>query len=472
MKKNKIVFEGIPPGTLSLCKKRLLNENIVLKGGIYDRLMKFQKEAVIFGLNRNGRVLLADDMGLGKTIQALAIATYYMVEFPMLIVAPASLLNNWKSSIADFMQTDSTIIGRREDFGNRISIISYNMAVTMIDTIKRCNYGVIIVDECHFLKSNTTKRTRLLLPILQNASRLIMISGTPATSRPVELHPIISALDKKAYPNFNIYGYRYCNGRKIGHFYDFRGSSNAGELAIALEHSFMIRRLKGLVLGQLPKKFRRQIILEGARKKRTGPTADVIGETVPATIMEEYVEAAKIKLEPVTKYLETIVEKDVKSVVFAHHSNMLDGIEVFCREKKVEYIRLDGSTPPSRRQQLVDQYQGDDKIRMAILSITACSTGLTLTAGKAVIFAELYWNPGTMLQAEDRIHRIGQKDSVDIHYLVMSTTVDEYVWPQLLKKLTVLENLGIGKNELKDVRGASSTDQQQCRIDDFISKRM
>lgn len=247
-----------------------------------------------------------------------------MAEFPMLIVAPASLLNNWKGAVAEFMGAEATIIRQRTDFGDRITVISYNMSVTMIDTIRRCDYGVVVADECHYLKSSTSKRTKLLLPVLQGASRLIMISGTPATSRPVELYPVISALDKPAYPTFNVYGYRYCNGKKIGQFYDFRGSSNAGELAIALEHAFMIRRLKNLVLGELPKKFRRQIILEGRAKRPLSSGAEVIGETVPQTIMEEYVEAAKIKLEPVTKYLETIIEKDVKSVVFAHHANMLD----------------------------------------------------------------------------------------------------------------------------------------------------
>lgn len=109
---------------------------------------------------------------------------------------------------------------------------------------------------------------------------------------------------------------------------------------------------------------------------------------------------------------------------------------------------------------MVEQFQKDEKVRV----------GLTLTAGKAVIFAELYWNPGTMLQAEDRIHRIGQVDSVDIHYLVMSNTVDQYVWPQLLKKLTVLENLGIGTNELKHMRGTPVEAQRQGRLNDFIRK--
>ncbi|KAI4292750.1 SWI/SNF-related matrix-associated actin-dependent regulator of chromatin subfamily A-like protein 1 [Pancytospora philotis] len=474
MKKNKIAFDAIPAGTLALCSKAFPDEPLEQSEGIFGKLMKFQRSAVAFAVNRGGRVLLADDMGLGKTIQALAVAEYYKADFPLLILAPASLLNNWADAVRTFLGYESTIIRQKADFGDRISIISYNLATTTSDIIRLKDYKVVIADECHYLKSTTSKRTKVLLPVLQSARRLVMISGTPAMSRPVELYPVISALDKSAYTNFHVYGMRYCNGRKFNNFYDFRGCSNAGELSLALENAFMIRRTKDLVLGQLPKKFRRQVPIEA--KKRSGAAAglggrECIGETVPQTIMESFNEAATLKLEPVVSYLETIVEKDVKSLVFAHHAVMLDGIESFCKEKKVAYIRIDGSTPTSKRHTMVEAFQKNNDIRLAILSLTACSTGLTLTAGKAVIFAELYWNPGTMLQAEDRIHRIGQLDSVDIHYLVAQNTVDEFVWPQLLRKLTVLESLGVGKNELKYVKESRADEGPVNTLDGFLNKR-
>lgn len=468
MKRNKIVFEGIPPGTLALARRPIPDEKFVLEGEIYGRLMKFQREAVLFALNRNGRVLLADDMGLGKTIQAMAIANFYRLEYPLLVIAPASLQNNWKDSLLCFLGEEATIVRQKLDFGDRISIISYNLAVALIDTVRLGNYGVIICDECHYLKSTTSKRTKCLLPVLQKASRLIMISGTPATSRPLELYPVISALDKTAYPVFSLYGNRYCNGKKIRHFYDYRGCSNASELGLAIENAFMIRRLKSVVLGELPKKFRRQVILDCKGAGPVGGHAALLGDAVEGTVITEFSNAAKVKKDPVLKYLETISEKNVKSIVFAHHGVMLDELEGYCKEKGTPYIRIDGSTVQSKRHSLVESFQSDDSVRFAILSITACSTGLTLTAAKAVIFAELYWNPGTMLQAEDRIHRIGQVDSVDIHYLVAKGTIDEMVWPQLLKKLTVLESLGIGQNELKYVKGSRVGEKRQTVLDDFM----
>lgn len=479
LKKNSIEFDQIPKGTLSLLRKHIPENNFNLSGNIFDSLLLFQRDAVNFALNRNGRILLADDMGLGKTIQALAIAYFYKLEFPLLIISPASLLHNWADSIKRFMDEDSTIIRERSDFGSKISIISYNLTINFIDTIKSCNYGVIICDECHYLKSMTSKRTKNLLPILQKASRLIMISGTPATSRPLELYPILSALDKTLYPSFPLYGNRYCNGRKIGQFYDYRGCSNAEELSVVLERSLMIRRLKDLVLSELPKKFRRQVILEipGLKISKKGKfdiskSTELSGDNMPEnTLLSEFVNAASIKKESVLKYLDNILEKNIKAVVFAHHQEMLDAIEDNCKSKGCCYIRIDGSTQSSRRHALIEDFQNNESVRMAVLSLTACSTGLTLTSAKAVIFAELYWNPGTLLQAEDRIHRLGQVDNVDVHYLVAKATVDEIVWPHILKKLTVLESLGIGKNELKSIKGISEKEKIQPRLDQYFKSK-
>lgn len=464
LQQNKVQFESIPSGTIELAKKKFESRRYELQGGIYDNLMDFQKEAVHFAINRSGRVLLADDMGLGKTIQALAIANYYRFEYPLLILAPASLCCNWQEAVNRFLGEEAHIAKEKSDFYNQVVVVSYSLAVNFIEAIVASRFGIIICDECHYLKTMTSKRTKSLLPILQKTPRLIMISGTPATSRPLELYPILCALDKELYPNFQVYGMRYCDGRKNGQFFDYRGCSNAIELSVVIEKAFMIRRLKDEVLSQLPKKFRRQVLLDTPGKTVQTRAEELLGESPEAQIMQEYAKAAIIKKEPVLKYLEEIVNRNVKCLVFAHHREMLESLEEFFIKKGVKCVRIDGNTTAGKRQALVEQFQTDENVRAAVLSLTACSTGLTLTAGKAVIFAELYWNPGTMLQAEDRIHRIGQNDNVDIHYLVARNTIDEIVWPKLLKKLTVLESLGIGKNDLKTVRKAEIGEATQQHL--------
>jgi SWI/SNF-related matrix-associated actin-dependent regulator 1 of chromatin subfamily A len=178
---------------------------------------------------------------------------------------------------------------------------------------------------------------------------------------------------------------------------------------------------------------------------------ELLSDDVDSSVVVQYREAVGLKMNQVKEYLGTVVKSGVKFVVFCHHIEMIDGLNVFFESLGVVMIRIDGATPSSSRHLLVKKYQEDDEVRVALLSITACSTGLTLTAGKLVVFAELYWNPGVLLQAEDRIHRIGQKSNVDVVYLVAKGTIDEYVWPKLLSKLNVLESLGIGRNQFRSI---------------------
>ena len=117
-------------------------------------------------------------------------------------------------------------------------------------------------------------------------------------------------------------------------------------------------------------------------------------------------------------YFQDLLQGGNKFICFAHHATMMNTIADMLDEEKVHFIRIDGSTGSSLRKYLCDAFQTDDKVRVALLSITAANTGLTLTAAHMVVFAELFWNPGILTQAEDRAHRIGQTDSVSVQYLV------------------------------------------------------
>lgn len=455
LKNNKLNFEEIPKGVLEIINKKFSENEFEFTHPIYKKLLPFQREGVKFALNRNGRVILADDMGLGKTIQALAIACYYRIEFPLLIISPASLLENWVESVKVFLEEDAHILKEKSDIGDLISVVSYEKAAQFSEYLK---HKVIIADECHYLKSSTSKRTTKLLPLIQNANRAILLSGTPALSRPLELYPLICAIDKTIFPKFTSYGMRYCDGKKIRHWYDYKGCSNSEELYFLLL-KFMLRRTKDEVLSELPPKNRKHIILAPTIKEKVeienSELEKAVGNKISSTIMQRYNQSAEIKIEVVLKYLKEILEKNVKFLVFAHHLVMLNAIDDFLKKENVNFIRIDGYTPTHLRHNMCNSFQSDANVQVALLSLTAASTGLTLTEGKMVIFAELYWNPGTMLQAEDRVHRIGQNTSVNIHYLVARRTIDELVWPHLLKKLNVLESLGIQTNQLKSVKKES-----------------
>ena len=120
---------------------------------------------------------------------------------------------------------------------------------------------------------------------------------------------------------------------------------------------------------------------------------------------------------------------------------MLDGIEEEVKKLKVDYIRIDGKVKLEKRQEYVYKYQHDETCLVAILSITACYTGITLTAASTVVFSELHMTPAVMIQAEDRAHRIGQEhECVNIHYLYGPDTIDEVLFRMLNQKQNIFSN--------------------------------
>lgn len=128
-------------------------------------------------------------------------------------------------------------------------------------------------------------------------------------------------------------------------------------------------------------------------------------------------------------------------MLFAHHHDVLDKTEEFLIALNLPFIRIDGSTAAETRYSQCEAFQNNVNIRVGILGITAAGIALTLTAASTIFFLELYWTPGAMLQAEDRVHRIGQLRDVKIFYFFGEDTVDELLWPLIRKKMQLLGKL-------------------------------
>ena len=154
-----------------------------------------------------------------------------------------------------------------------------------------------------------------------------------------------------------------------------------------------------------------------------------------------YMLTAEAKTKGVKEYIHYLIENNCKFLIFGHHRLMLDSIEEEVKKLKVVYIRIDGDVKPEVRQEYVNKFQTDEACLVAILSITACCTGMTLTAASTVIFSELYMTPAIMIQAEDRAHRIGQeRECVNIHYLYGPDTLDDILFEMLNKKQNIFSN--------------------------------
>ncbi|KAM3861944.1 SWI/SNF-related matrix-associated actin-dependent regulator of chromatin subfamily A-like protein 1 [Diretmus argenteus] len=430
-------------------------------------LMPFQREGVNFAVFKDGRLLLADDMGLGKTVQAICIAAYYRNEWPLLVVAPSSVRFTWAEAFRRWLPSVSSdsinvVVKAKDDLrSGLVNIISYDLLSRMEKQQPPANpFGVIIMDESHFLKNMKTARWKAALPLLKAAKRVVLLSGTPAMSRPSELYTQILAVRPNLFPRFHEFGIRYCSAKQLTWGWDYSGSSNLGELKLLLEEFLMLRRLKSDVLSQLPAKQRKVVVvtidgvnartkaaLSAAAKELAKGHANKTNEKEALLIF--YNHTAEAKLQAIVEYITDMLECGrEKFLVFAHHKLVLNHITNELGKKNVSYIRIDGATPSAERQQLCDKFQYSTQSCVAVLSITAANMGLTLHSADLVVFAELFWNPGVLIQAEDRVHRIGQTSNVDIHYLVAKGTADDHLWPMIQEKMKVLEQVGLSESNL------------------------
>jgi len=435
---------------------------------VRESLLAFQREGVLFGLSRQGRVLIGDEMGLGKTIQAIAIASAYMTEWPLLVVCPSSMRSVWAHEIVRWLPqlvspADVNLLHSSKDaiYTCPVTIVSYDLFAKLSYDLGKQGFKVVIADESHYLKNAQAKRTMAIVPVVRQARRAILLTGTPALARPIELFNLLNCLHPALFPSYLDYAKRYCAAHQGPFGLDTAGSSNLEELHLVLQKHAMIRRLKKQVLTQLPPKRRQRIMLEVSssaaaqfsaqiqqlkelERQAEDETADE-SERMAASgrkrnlIMKLYVDTGRAKMRPVREYVSDLLAGGAKLLVFAHHLPVLDALEECVKERKVGYIRIDGTTPSAHRQRLVNEFQNDSQIRAAVLSITAAGTGLTLTAAHTVVFAELHWTPGVLLQAEDRVHRIGQTStSVNIHYLIAQGSCDDLIWDSIAHKMQVV----------------------------------
>ncbi|XP_064602410.1 uncharacterized protein LOC135468214 isoform X2 [Liolophura sinensis] len=206
------------------------------------------------------------------------------------------------------------------------------------------------------------------------------------------------------------------------------GNDSADDHVMANEQNLTVNKHKSRV--QKDKKTDKQEISGDPSEKRV---------TMLSLISKLYKLTGEAKIGPAKDYVQLLCENpSLKLLVFAYHHTMMDGIQQTLWENKVKFIRIDGNTKPSERLYFVQQFQADPDCRVAILSILAAGVGLTFTAAKLVMFAEMYWTPGVMIQCEDRAHRIGQTSCVPVHYLVAKGTMDEWVWSAVCKKTTIV----------------------------------
>lgn len=310
------------------------------------------------------------------------------------------------------------------------------------DEIIKFNFKTIIGDEIQYISGIDTTRTRAMNQICNalSESKKIFISGTPYETKTAQFYPALHLLRPDYFNNEYKYKMRYCDPVKTFFGWKFEGLSNAEELHQIIS-KFMIRRLKKDVLKDLPPKVRSVVPMKiKSSDRKIYDQCDqeleksIINKEKNALSKLEALKQAsfKAKLNSMIQWIKDYLEVNEKLVVFIWHQ---EACEILEKEFADISVSITGKTPSKQRDAIKEKFQNDPKVRLFIGQIKSAGVGLTLTKSRAVAFLEFGNTAPGMEQAEDRVHRIGQKaDSVLAYYLVMENSVDESIMEVLNRR--------------------------------------
>ena len=436
------------------------------------RAFKHQEEGIEF-LLKNKKCILADDMGLGKTLQSIVAALEVDAE-RVLIVCPSSLKINWMREIQNFCEDVSIIKGKYWD-PDRFTIINYDILKNFHTIEERgkkyeewelrreiveFNPDLIILDEAHFVKNHKSIRGKILKDISKRFSpeRVWLLTGTPIANRPMDYFNLLSIIDSPVTNNWVHYAKTYCEGmrfKKGGRFvWVTTGASNLEELGAKTKRT-ILRRKKEEVLD-LPEKLVTPVYLElenevgyknvwddyMEQRRLDGKKGNPAKDLVEMTLLRTFIAMETV---PYTiEKTEEAIELNKKTIIFCNFNDEMDS---FINHFGDKCVCIRGGMSDKQKQHAVDRFQEDDSCMVFVGQIKAAGVGLTLTKAEIVIMNSLDWVPGNHEQAEDRAYRIGQKETVNIYYMLIDGTIDTLVWKILNEKKKVIGTI-MGENDI------------------------
>ena len=420
-------------------------------------LLSHQVEAVE-KLVKTKRFILADDMGLGKTTSTI-VAALETESKRVLIICPASLKINWQREIENYTDRSTYICGSKRYEDADFVIVNYDILKNFHDPkdqdksrILKSNFDLVIIDEAHYIQNKTAQRTKLINDFVKGIDRLWLLTGTPMTSRPMNYFNLLELIESPVAANWMAYVVRYCNGYqfKVGNrkVWNVMGASNLEELRDRTTRQ-VLRRLKTDVLD-LPDKIITPVYLRLKSKEYE----ELMGEYFEwyeknpdesTSLTVQFTKLTKVrkviaqeKINSTIELVENILEQDKKVIVFTNFTDSLNKIyEHFGKQA----VYLDGSCSPAKRQNAVDEFQNNDKIKVFVGNLKAAGVGITLTAAEAVIMNDLSFVPSDHAQAEDRSYRYGQKSNVSVYYPIFENTIEGTIYDILNKKKNIFETV-------------------------------
>jgi hypothetical protein len=417
----------------------------------------------------------------------------------VLIICPSGIVINWLAELTrwvvrDDRDLDVGVVEGSNFPGSEIVVIGMGMLGKHLNKMRTIQWDLVAIDEAHELRNPKTIKCQAVFgyrpkkdedeslrvaPLM--APHRIAATGTPIWNKPIDMWPLIEWLDPIYWSSWWKFTQEFCGAfsqqiSKEDSIRSVSGASNLERLQTKLRESVMIRRLKRDVLTDLPPKTRQIVALEtdgseAAAERRAMKAAGIDIEDKVADLKAK-VELAKVgdsseayqaavdalakgftagfdeiarirhetalaKVGRVVEYLKGDLEAVDKLVVFAHHVDVIQKIA----QGLAEFGAVAGWGEHSSqiRQQIVNRFQNENRVRVAVLGLIPFGVGFTLTAANLVAFAELDWVPARILQCEDRLHRIGQQSNVLAKHLILEGTIDGHMAKTQVRKLDIMD---------------------------------
>jgi SWI/SNF-related matrix-associated actin-dependent regulator 1 of chromatin subfamily A len=445
-------------------------------GGRYfrGRLLPFQTEGVAF-LCAVRKGLLADDMGLGKTVQAFGFLDRINA-YPAVIVVQSHVQRHWEKKLPEFMRVKE--IGDQLSEGLRVTslngakrfnstpvadvyIVHYLVLHAWSDFLIERGIKTVIFDECQELRHPNTRKHEACTALSRAAENVAGLSGTPIYNHGIEMHSVMNTLCRGSLGTRAAFERDWCT--YVENKIVVADPQVLGEYL--KDRRLMLRRRKDEVQLELPAKRRVIEPIKGeegifaemvtkaaelARKAeeigdpfdRSRMEAEAIRETRRATAMA--------KLPAVIAFLRGLMEADEPTLCFVHHHAVTDGILEALEDFKP--VCITGRQDKNQKDAALTSF-ADGETNLCLISLrTATGIDGLQKRARVVVFAELDWSPAIHRQAEDRAHRMGQRDSVLAYYLVTDLGTDPFVMGTLNLKASQFTGLMQDRSESDDDR--------------------
>lgn len=465
--------------------------------GLAKQPYPFQLAGIEFAIEHK-RVIIGDQMGLGKTIQAIGTITHMQL-YPAVIVCPAIVKLNWQREIlawsSDEQEKNIHILNGRTPYtlpDAKWYIINYDVLPSWIKSLRTTNPKIVVFDEIHYAKTGTSARGRASRELAKNIPYVLGLSGTPILNRPFELvNPlrILERIDELGGRTY--FERRYCEAGKdnFGRW-NTSGAAHLKELNDRLRSTgILIRRLKKDVLRDLPSKLPPAIIpIELSNKKEYLEAERDLAKWLGVRATEDLSFKETIKnlkpidqLRAISKRRATVewkarqneevrrfmalkklstegkwhgVKEHVNDFLASGEKLVLFGWFVDTQRNLVvewpKSVHALGVDSNEQRQEAIDRFQLDSDVHLLVCSLSAVGIGVNLTAAHHVGFVELGWTPADHDQAEDRLHRIGQKYPVTVYYYVGVDTIEDDIVDILENKRRIIAGAIEGQSWTQD----------------------